>query len=178
MNSFAEMLGISTSGNKTCFLGTTDEGMAVLVNGRDYFLRYADFPWFEYCGATELRDVTSDRWGVYWNTLGIDLPIEALERPELFPEKIEFQPGMHDSHFCRMIIPSVVTTRETGYRIDVRGEQFFLKSLFVKPGADGPQVIGRIEVQMNLTVAEFVAGVRHFQKVISYFEVSNKIIRV
>ena len=37
MNSFAEMLGISTSENKTCFLGTTDEGMAIMVNGKDYF---------------------------------------------------------------------------------------------------------------------------------------------
>ena len=91
MNSFAAMLGISTSGNKTRFLGTTDEGMAVLVNGRDYFLRYADFPWFEYCGASELRDVTADRWGVYWNALGIDLPIEALEHPEQFPEKISVE---------------------------------------------------------------------------------------
>ena len=91
MNSFVTMLGISTSGNKTCFLGTTDEGMAVLVNGRDYFLRYADFPWFEYCGASELRDVTADRWGVYWNTIGIDLPIEALESPERFPEKISVE---------------------------------------------------------------------------------------
>ena len=91
MNSFAEMLGISTSENKTCFLGTTDEGMAVLVNGKDFFLRYADFPWFEYCGATELRDVTADRWGVYWNTIGIDLPIEALEHPEQFPEKISVE---------------------------------------------------------------------------------------
>ena len=84
MNSFAEMLGINTSDNKTCFLGTTDEG-------KDYFLRYADFPWFEYCGATELRDVTADRWGVYWNAIGIDLPIEALEHPEQFPEKISVE---------------------------------------------------------------------------------------
>jgi len=91
MNSFAEMLGINTSENKTCFLGTTDEGMAVLVNGKDYFLRYADFPWFEYCGATELRDLTADRWGVYWNAIGIDLPIEALEHPEQFPEKISVE---------------------------------------------------------------------------------------
>ena len=91
MNSFAEMLGINTSGNKTCFLGTTDEGMAVLVNGRDYFLRYADFPWFEYCGASELRDVTADRWGVYWNAIGIDLPIEALETPGKFPVKISVE---------------------------------------------------------------------------------------
>jgi len=91
MNSFVTMLGINTSENKTCFLGTTDEGMAILVNGKDYFLRYADFPWFEYCGATELRDLTADRWGVYWNTIGIDLPIEALEHPEQFPEKISVE---------------------------------------------------------------------------------------
>ena len=31
MNSFAEMLGINTSENKTSFLGTTDEGMAVIM---------------------------------------------------------------------------------------------------------------------------------------------------
>ena len=91
MNSFATMLGISTSRNKTRFLGTTGDGMAVLVNGKEFFLRYADFPWFEYCGASELRDVTSDRWGVYWNAIGVDLPIEALEHPEQFPEKISVE---------------------------------------------------------------------------------------
>ena len=91
MNSFATMLGISTSRIKTRFLCTTDEGMGVLVNGKEYFLRYADFPWFEYCGASELRDVTADRWGVYWNTIGVDLPIEALEDPGKFPEKISVE---------------------------------------------------------------------------------------
>ena len=91
MNSFATMLGISTSRNKTRFLGTTGDGMAVLVNGKEFFLRYADFPWFEYCGASELRDVTSDRWGVYWNAIGVDLPIEAMEHPEQFPEKISVE---------------------------------------------------------------------------------------
>ncbi len=88
MNSFASMLGISTSENKTCFLGTLPDGIAILVNGKEYFLRYTDFPWFEYCNAVELRDMTADRWGVYWNTLGIDLSIESLEEPERFPEKI------------------------------------------------------------------------------------------
>ena len=88
MNSFAATLGLNTSKNKTCFLCTTSEGMAVLVNGKEYFLRYADFPWFEYCNAVELRDMTADRWGVYWNTLDIDLSIESLENPERFPEKI------------------------------------------------------------------------------------------
>ena len=36
----------------------------------------------------ELRDMTADRWGVYWNALDIDLSIESLEHPERFPEKI------------------------------------------------------------------------------------------
>ena len=88
MNNFATMLGINTSENKTCFLGTLPEGIAILVNGKEYFLRYTDFPWFEYCNAVELRDMTADRWGVYWNTLDIDLSIESLENPERFPEKI------------------------------------------------------------------------------------------
>ena len=88
MNSFASMLGINTSESKTCFLGTLPEGIAILVNGKEYFLRYTDFPWFEYCNAVELRDMTADRWGVYWNALDIDLSIESLENPERFPEKI------------------------------------------------------------------------------------------
>ena len=91
MNSFAATLGLNTSKNKTCFLCTTGEGMAVLVNGKEFFLRYDDFPWFEYCQARELRDVTADRWGVYWNAIGIDLPIEALEDPAKYPVKISVE---------------------------------------------------------------------------------------
>nr|DAG83143.1 MAG TPA: Protein of unknown function (DUF2442) [Caudoviricetes sp.] len=91
MNSFATMLGINTSENKNCFLGTLPDGIAILVNGKEYFLRYTDFPWFEYCTAMELRDMTADRWGVYWNSLDIDLSIESLEEPERFPEKISVE---------------------------------------------------------------------------------------
>ena len=91
MNSFASMLGIGTSESKTCFLGTSPEGIAILVNGKEYFLRYTDFPWFEYCNAVELRDMTADRWGVYWNSLDIDLSIESLEDPARFPEKISVE---------------------------------------------------------------------------------------
>jgi len=88
MNSFASMLGISISENKTCFLGASLEGIAILVNGKEYFLKYTDFPWFEYCSTLELRNMTADRWGVYWNALDIDLSIESIETPERFPEKI------------------------------------------------------------------------------------------
>ena len=58
MNSFAEMLGINTSDNKTCFLGTTDEGMAVLENGK-------------------MRPLTQR-----FDTLGVQLLREAQHHPE------------------------------------------------------------------------------------------------
>jgi len=88
MNSFAKMLGMPISAETTCFIGSFSNGMAVIVNGKEYFLRFTDFPWFEYCNTAELRDVTSDRWGVYWKSLDIDLSIESIENPERFPEKI------------------------------------------------------------------------------------------
>lgn len=91
MNSFATMLGTAISENKTCFLGSTAEGIAILIHGKEYFLRYTDFPWFEYSNAIELRDVAADRWGVYWNSLDIDLSIESIEHPERFPEKISVE---------------------------------------------------------------------------------------
>ena len=91
MTSFAKMLGMPISADTTCFLGSFQDGITVVVNGREYFLRYTDFPWFEYCNARELGDMTSDRWGVYWNSLDIDLSIESIENPERFPEKISVE---------------------------------------------------------------------------------------
>ena len=88
MNSFAKMLGTPILADTTCFLGLFRDGVALVVNGKEYFLRFTDFPWFEHCSAAELKDVTSDRWGVYWNSLDIDLSIESIENPERFPVKI------------------------------------------------------------------------------------------
>ena len=88
MNSFAKMLGMPISADTTCFVGSFSDGMAIVVNGKEYFLRYTDFPWFEYCSVAELRKITSDRWGVYWDLVDIDLSIESIENPEQFPEKI------------------------------------------------------------------------------------------
>lgn len=88
MNSFAKTLGMPISADTTCFVGLFSDGMTVVVNGKEYFLRFTDFPWFEYCNITELRNIRSDRWGVYWDLLDIDLSIESIENPERFHEKI------------------------------------------------------------------------------------------
>ena len=48
MNSFAKTLGMPISTDTTCFVGLFSDGMTVVVNGKEYFLRFTDFPWFEY----------------------------------------------------------------------------------------------------------------------------------
>jgi hypothetical protein len=91
MNSYAKMLGISISADTTCFVGSFSDGIAVVVSGVEYFLRFTDFPWFEFCSVAELRNVTSDRWGVYWKSIDIDLSLESLQHPGRFPEKISVE---------------------------------------------------------------------------------------
>lgn len=91
MNNSAKTNGVNISKAKTCFVDSTAEGIHILVHGKEHFLRYTDFPWFEYCNAFELRNVTADRWGVYWNDLDIDLSIESIEAPEKFPHKVSVE---------------------------------------------------------------------------------------
>lgn len=88
MKNAAMRHGMNISENKTCYLGSTNEGISILVHGKEYFLKYTDFPWFEYCTPLEMREITADKWGVYWNNLDIDLSIESIENPENFPFSI------------------------------------------------------------------------------------------
>ena len=88
MNSSAKTNGENTLETKTYFASSTSEGVNIVVSGKAYFLRYTDFPWFEYCNAFELRNMTADRWGVYWNDLDIDLSMESIEHPEQYPNAI------------------------------------------------------------------------------------------
>ena len=88
MSNSAKTNGMNTLENKTYFIDATAEGVHIAVHGKQYFLKYTDFPWFEYCNAFELRGVTADRWGVYWNDLDIDLSIESIENPNEYPNAI------------------------------------------------------------------------------------------
>ena len=63
-------------------------GITIRFNAVEYRLPYAGFPWFEYCPITELKNITGDRWGVYWPDADIDLSIESLEHPEKHPCRI------------------------------------------------------------------------------------------
>jgi hypothetical protein len=121
MKSYAKMLGIPISADSTCFVGSSPDGIAMVINGKEYFLRFKDFPWFEFCSVAELRDVTADRWGVYWKSVDIDLSIDSIEHPERFSEKIPVEAWLkaRQRNAARMLggiksIRKAVSSRENG----------------------------------------------------------------
>ena len=64
----------------------TPRGFWLLLDGRELFLAYEQFPWFQ--DAT-IREVTSvERPSLdhlYWPILDVDLAVESLEQPARFP---------------------------------------------------------------------------------------------
>ena len=64
----------------------TSNGFWVLLDERELFVAYEQFPWFQ--DAT-IREITSvERPSVhhlYWPILDVDLAVESLEHPTRFP---------------------------------------------------------------------------------------------
>jgi hypothetical protein len=61
-------------------------GVWLLVEDRECFLSFGDFPWFRDASVAQVLEVerpSSDH--LYWPSLDIDLSIESLEHPERFP---------------------------------------------------------------------------------------------
>lgn len=63
-------------------------GFWILVEGRELFLPFDDFPWFK--GATVEAILTvelSEPQHLHWPLLDVDLTLESIEHPERFPLK-------------------------------------------------------------------------------------------
>jgi hypothetical protein len=61
-------------------------GFWMLVDGREFFLPYADFPWFRTASVQEICDVKQARPGHFrWSMLDVDLDIKSIENPEQYP---------------------------------------------------------------------------------------------
>ena len=61
-------------------------GFWLLVEDREYFLPYEDFPWFRNAAVDQILDVRllhGDH--LHWPTLDVDLCLDALAQPESFP---------------------------------------------------------------------------------------------
>ncbi|MCY3667427.1 MAG: DUF2442 domain-containing protein [Gemmatimonadetes bacterium] len=60
----------------------------LLVDEREFFLSYEDFPWFKEVPIGNILRVEQPTPGhFYWPDLDVDLSIESIEHPERFPLK-------------------------------------------------------------------------------------------
>lgn len=61
-------------------------GFWLLVEDREYFLPYGDFPWFRSATLDQILDVQllhGDH--LHWPALDVDLSLDSLSQPEAFP---------------------------------------------------------------------------------------------
>jgi len=61
-------------------------GLWLLLDGREVFLSFREFPWFAHATIEQLAAVERpSRHHLYWPALDIDLAVESLDHPERYP---------------------------------------------------------------------------------------------
>ena len=61
-------------------------GLWLLIGDKERFLPFADFPWFREARIRELVNVELQSPNhLYWPDLDVDLAVESIDHPELFP---------------------------------------------------------------------------------------------
>ena len=64
----------------------TRQGFWLLLDGRELFLAFANFPWFRDASIEALTAVERPSLQhLYWPKLDIDLAVESIEHPERYP---------------------------------------------------------------------------------------------
>lgn len=62
------------------------KGIWILANDSEYFLSYADFPWFKKATIEDILDVKLlSPTHLYWEKLDIDLDLDSIQFPEKYP---------------------------------------------------------------------------------------------
>jgi hypothetical protein len=62
-------------------------GLWLLLDGREVFAAFADFPWFADATIEELTNVQRpSAHHLYWPALDVDLAVDSLEHPERYPK--------------------------------------------------------------------------------------------
>jgi len=65
---------------------TSDDGLWLLVDDREYFLGFTHFPWFKSAPVGAVLNVQRPASGhLYWPELDADVAVESIEHPEKFP---------------------------------------------------------------------------------------------
>ena len=80
----SQKLGKSTSALEV--LNILKNGVWLLVNDREYFLPYEQYPWFRDATVSEIHNVKLVHGGhLHWVALDVDLEVESLNKPESYP---------------------------------------------------------------------------------------------
>ncbi len=78
--------GIPTSGIEVTHVSS--HGVWLLVEGRELFLSFDEFPWFKDASIGEIINVEIAAPGhIRWPELDVDVAIESIDHPEKFPLK-------------------------------------------------------------------------------------------
>ena len=79
-------VGTNTSGVEVLNISTN--GIWLYVRGKEYFLPYADFPWFKNARLSEIRNVRLlHGHHLSWEDLDVDLDLDSLEHSDRYPLK-------------------------------------------------------------------------------------------
>ena len=61
-------------------------GIWLLVQGKEYFLAHADYPWFKEAKLASIYNLKILRGThLHWPDLDVDLELESLQQPEKYP---------------------------------------------------------------------------------------------
>ena len=67
-------------------LNITAQGIWMLIDGKELFASFRDFPWLADGTVRQLTRIERPRPDhLYWPELDVDLAVESLEHPEKFP---------------------------------------------------------------------------------------------
>ena len=67
-------------------------GFWILVQDKEHFLSFDEFPWFREAGISQIHNVKLlRRKHLHWPELDVDLELECLEFPEKYPLKYHKQ---------------------------------------------------------------------------------------
>ena len=86
MRSNSVMHGTTTSDVEVTNISS--HGFWLLVEGKELFLAYEDFPWFKNVPVGQIIDVEQPSPGHFrWPQLDVDLGAKTIEHPDRFPLK-------------------------------------------------------------------------------------------
>ncbi len=66
----------------------SQHGFWMLIDGRELFLPFEEFPWFKQAPVAAILNVQRTAPGhLYWPDLDVDLAVDSIEHPDRYPLK-------------------------------------------------------------------------------------------